>query len=383
MTDTAVIDDPAAPIDFDTAINEEVKRQGGAPPMPVTKKEPPKEAPKPPEKPVEQKPPTPEVKAAPNAAPEKKDPLQKLSELRTPDAPLKTEGEEKAQSRWMELKTAEKERDDLKGRIPQLEGKIRELEAKAWKDEEKSELDELRVFRKAKAIELTPEWQNQVEIPRKQRKDFINRFSEHYQINRDSLWEAFDLTDPFQRSERIDEVLKGAQKEVPAQMAATVAQIAGDLPVIRAADEQMRKEALERGTALESEKAQASEKEISKSREEYQKDHGYVHSELSKKLPTLFSDPALAEAVKNAIPADDSRTMAYQAQAGELLPRIVEKLMETEKELATYKQERADRAAASPTMQKTDVALPKDKQAASSLEEAIELQKKYDPRTMG
>ncbi len=334
----------------------------------------------------------------------KKDPLAKVETLTATVEP--EDKDKKAQSRWMELKAAEKERDELrqwraeqeKYRTEQ-EKKLKELEAKTWKEEERARFDELQKKERAWEVEATPEWKQQIEIPFKQRETYVNEVAKHFGIDSSALWTAMDEPHPFKRNEKIDELITATneariekgEKPIASNFSGDLAKVGNEFQIIYSTMAQKRQEALELGTSLESQKAQMTEKQQAEQQEAYKKEYTDVRSELEKRLPALFGAKdlqiegvSLAQAVEEAVPAEDARGKAYQAIAGEMLAFMTHRLKNVEAENATLKKEAAERAAASPGMQKTEIKVPaENKPEFASLEEAMAAQKRLAPQTMG
>lgn len=389
----------------DSALDTAIQQQAQTDPLsvgflsaPVPAKEEPKVEPKVEAKPAAKEAPKPEVKPTDKpkveAKPADKKPVtgDPLSKLDAAAPKPTTENEDKAQSRWMELKAAEKERNELKPKFDALQRELEATKAKLLKEEDLKHYESLKVKERAWEVENTPEWRAQITVPFQQREDYLNRMSQHYGIDKDALWSALDLADPFARGEKLDEVLKSGEKEVPSNVAAAVSQISQDLQVIYGQMDAHRKDAMDKAGALDSEKSKAQEAQERAEAEAYQTESADVYSQLEKKMTNLFGSAELliegqsaADAAKGAVPGDTPRAMAYQAMAGELLPFAQQRILQLETELATYKQEEKDRQQAQPGMEPTAPHIPgaKDKNVPGSLEEAIAQQKKFDPTSIG
>lgn len=343
-----------------------------------------KEAPKPEAKPkqeVQKKPDATNGKEIKTDA-KKSDPLSKF------DAVQPSEDDMKQQSKWMQLKAAEKERDELKPKLGEYENRIKELEAKIWPDDKIKRFEELQTKERAWEVENTPEWHQHIEVPFKQREAWIDKMVAHYKLDKDQLWAALDIADPFARGEKIDEVLGSSEKPIPANTAGSLAQIGNDLQTIYGEMERKRADALKMGASLESEKAQMTEKQQAEEQQALTEAQEEVRGQLEKKLPSMFSDEdlkiagiSLADAVKGAAPADNPRGRAYQAQAGEILPYIVHKLMDVEQRLAAFHKEEKDRNEAKPGMTPTGIKLPSDdKPEFASLDDAMKAQPSWEAK---
>lgn len=314
------------------------------------------------------------------------------------DVPAVTDEDQKKQSRWMELKAAEKERNELKEWRTKEEKRIKDLEARQWKEDERKELEELRLERKARAVEQTPEWNQQIAVPFQQRQGYVERAAKHYGIDSDRLWSAMDTEDSFVRNEKIEELIASTneariakdEKPIPSNISSDLATVGNQLQVIYAEMARKRAEALELDKSLTTQKSQMTEKAQAEQKSEYETQHKEVRTTLEKQLPALFGNkelPAiegvsLSDAVDNATPAQDSRGQAYQAQAGEIMPYMTHRLIALEAENKTLKEEAAARAAANPRLQQTTVNLPTEKSRGEykTLDEAMVAQARFDHR---
>jgi hypothetical protein len=390
---------PPADLDFDKAISDHMAQQGQSQPPTQPKAE--KPAPKPT---TQQKPQESPKKATDKPLVEDKtkeapkNPFDKLDALKPKEEQAQEQSQQaeipdtapKDQQAWTHLKKSIKEANaklaeltPIKEQFEKLQREHEVLKNKPFQlpEDIKGELEDLRTLKAAYDVEDTPEWQQRITVPFQQREGYLKKVAAHYKIDESALLAASDEPDPIVRAEKMEEVLRTGEKELPMAQAAMVNQAVNELHMIYSEMNNMRQNAQNVWSAKQGKNAELLKTQETEKTQKWQAAAQDTYQKLHDKLPQFFEDGDFAESVKGASIAEDEPTRAYQAQAGELLPHVVQRLFEAEAKIRQFEAGNQARAAAKPSMTPTDVVLPKEQgDAPTSLEEAMRMQKSWDSR---
>ena len=301
--------------------------------------------------------PAPEVKAdvvPADLAPEKDKP-ETLKDFDNPwEAEIKTDEEKKVEAetkkeevpepefkvpaqkaKWGELRDKANELDKLKPEFESLKTKIAELEKAEPKlaPEVEAELQELRNFRSAYAIEETPEYQQAVTAPMVEVKNTLDQVAEYAGVEVQKLYDALDIGNPFQRASAIRKALVASENEVSEdaiQMAITATNEFHKNVVPKM--NELKANAAEIQKSLQSQKQVQQEQMTQKQKAELASASTEMFSKLEsnlKKIPGLFDDPKVGEAMKKAAlanPSEKPMLAAYQAQVAAAMPYLIQTL---------------------------------------------------------
>lgn len=249
-----------------------------------------------------------------------------------PEPTFKSEAQKIA---WEGLRAEAKELKALKPQLETLKTKLAELEKAEPKlaPDVEAELQELRNFRSAYAIEETPEYQQAVTAPMSEVKTTLDQVAEYAGVDAQALYDSLDITNPFQRASAIRKALTASENEVgedAVQMAinATNEFHKNVVPKMQ----ELKANAAEIQKSLQSQKQVQQEQMTQKQQAEMQAASTEIYSKLEanlKKIPGLFDDPRVGEAMKKAALADPSQKpmlAAYQAQVAAAMPYLIQTL---------------------------------------------------------
>lgn len=301
--------------------------------------------------------PAPEVKAdaVPTDLTPKEDKPETLKDFDNPwEAEIKTDEEKKTETeakkdevpepvfkepaqkaKWGELRDKANELDKLKPEFESLKTKIAELEKAEPKlaPEVEAELQELRNFRSAYAIEETPEYQQAVTAPMVEVKNTLDQVAEYAGVEVQELYDALDIQNPFQRASAIRKALVASENEVgedAIQMAITATNEFHKNVVPKM--QELKANATEIQKSLQSQKQVQQEQMTQKQKAELAAASTEMFSKLEanlKKIPGLFDDPKVGEAMKKAAlanPSEKPMLAAYQAQVAAAMPYLIQTL---------------------------------------------------------
>jgi len=290
-----------------------------------------------------------------NLAPDVDKPTEALKDFDNPwEAEIKTEEEKKeleakkeevvpeptfkneAQTaKWGELKAKATELDKLKPEVESLKAKIIELEKAEPKlaPEVETELAELRNFRSAYAIEETPEYQAEVIAPMSEIRNTLDQVAEYAGVEATALYESLDIANPFQRAGAIRKALLASENEVgedAIQMAITATNEFHKNVVPKM--NELKANAAEIQKSLQGQKQIEQARMSEKQQAELKAASTEIYSKLEanlKKIPGLFDDPKVGEAMKKAAlanPSEKPMLAAYQAQVAAAMPYLIQTL---------------------------------------------------------
>ena len=314
--------------------------------------------------PVQQPAPTPPADTSPKPEPSGSalDGLPDMSALDVAtEEPNPSTGEEQVQSteqapvspqkaKWDELKVKAKELDQIKPQLETLRKELEEVKQKPSIPEEvQKEIEELRQIRFAVELEKTPEWQQAVEAPSAEVLGQFQQIADFYNVDYNELVAAADDTNPLRRGKSIREFLsRNEVEEVTPEVLSLATSAAEKLHGIYAKMAELKSKSSEVYRSLEAKRSMESEQEKNAREQKYQASHKEVFGLLQQRLPDFFKNTDLAEAVKQARPADEPQMQAYQAAAAVLLPETLKELKAAKQEIAKLSKAVAARAAATP-----------------------------------
>lgn len=299
--------------------------------------------------------PAPEAKAdevTTDLAPEKDKPAEGLKDFDNPwEAEIKTEEEKKAEEpkkddvpeptfkseaqkvKWGELRTKAEELDKLKPEVETLKAKITELEKAEPKlaPDVEAELTELRNFRSAYAIEETPEYYQAVTVPMSEVKTTLDQVAEYAGIDAKALYDSLDIANPFQRASAIRKALLSSENEVGEDAVQMAVNATNDFHKnVAPKMQELRANAAEIQKSLQSQQQVQKEQMTQKQQAELSAASTEIYSKLEanlKKIPGLFDDAKVGEAMKKATlanPSEKPMLAAYQAQVAAAMPYLIQ-----------------------------------------------------------
>ncbi len=261
---------------------------------------------------------------------EKKEPEAKKDEV--PEPTFKSEAQK---VKWGELRTKAEELDKLKPEVESLKTKLAELEKAEPKlaPDVEAELQELRSFRSAYAIEETPEYQAAVITPMSEIRNTLDQVAEYAGVDATALYDSLDIANPFQRAGAIRKALLASENEVgedAVQMAINATNEFHKTVVPKM--QELKANAAEIQKSLQSQKQVQQEQMTQKQQAEMQAASTEMFGKLEanfKKIPGLLDDPKVGEAMKKAAlanPSEKPMLAAYQAQVAAAMPYLIQKL---------------------------------------------------------
>jgi hypothetical protein len=242
-----------------------------------------------------------------------------------------------------ETKRAKEQAKDAQIRYEKLQKEYETFKATPKDSEETSKkLAELETWKRAQDLKGTPEWKTSVEAPIQQSLSLLERIAGHAKIDAKALIDATDEPIQFERILAIRKVFEAAEEPVPDTLITAAVNEADKLHPLYEKASKMEKEAEQTLNSLnhqtEQQKAAAAKAEEAA----YLKHHDHIYGQMAAKLPSIFSNPEVAEEIKSARPATDPADKAFQAQAAAALPTIVKELFAAREEV---KKERAAKLA--------------------------------------
>jgi len=257
------------------------------------------------------------------------------AEAKKEDTPEPVFKEPAQKAKWGELRSKAEELDKLKPELETLRTKIAELEKAEPKlsSEVEAELQELRNFRSAYAIEETPEYQQTVTAPMVEVKNTLDQVAEYAGVEVQKLYDALDIQNPFQRASAIRKALVASENDVgedAIQMAITATNEFHKNVVPKM--QELKANAAEIQKSLQSQKQIQQEQMTQKQKAELAAASTEIYAKLEanlKKIPGLFDDPKVGEAMKKAAlanPSEKPMLAAYQAQVAAAMPYLIQTL---------------------------------------------------------
>ena len=260
---------------------------------------------------------------------------KKVEEPKKDEVPEPTFKSEAQTAKWGELKAKATELDKIKPEVESLKAKLAELEKAEPKlaPDIETELTELRNFRSAYAIEETPEYQAAVVAPMSEIRNTLDQVAEYAGVASTALYDSLDITNPFQRAGVIRKALLASENEVgedAIQMAITATNEFHKNVVPKM--NELKANAAEIQKSLQGQKQVEQARMSEKQKAEMAASSTEMYTKLEanlKKIPGLFDDPKVGEAMKKAAlanPAEKPMLAAYQAQVAAAMPYLIQKL---------------------------------------------------------
>jgi hypothetical protein len=242
-----------------------------------------------------------------------------------------------------ETKRAKEQAKDAQIRYEKLQKEYETFKATPKDSEETSKkLAELETWKRAQDLKGTPEWRTAVEAPIQQSLSLLERIAGHAKIDAKALIDATDEPIQFERILAIRKVFEAAEEPVPDTLITAAVNEADKLHPLYEKASKMEKEAEQTLNSLNHQTEQQKAAAAKAEEDAYLKHHDHIYGQMAAKLPSIFSNPEVAEEIKSARPATDPADKAFQAQAAAALPTIVKELFAAREEV---KKERAAKLA--------------------------------------
>lgn len=284
-----------------------------------------------------------------------------------------------AQVRWKDLRKIEDEYKAIKPEYEKLKKELDEVRSKPPQapPEVEAELNELRQFRAAHDVENTPEFQEAVVTPLQEQFDRLQNVADYAKIDYDALVKATDEINPLMRGKAIRNLLASSSEEVDEAVIQEAVDAAKALHPLYKKGQELKDKALEIKNALTGKEKVQTEAQKAEQQRAYQKASQELHGTLAAnfKATGLFDAPELSDAVLKAAQADvreDPQMAAYQAQAGVILPALMEKYQEQLNRNAELERIVKARGKANPALSsRTEAPAQMDEDPQKSLNAAI------------
>lgn len=270
------------------------------------------------------------------------------------------------QTRWMQLKTAEKELKDLRPKFEELTKKLESIEVNgAIPEDVQKKLDRFEQMFAEQELENQPEFQNEVLVPIHRAFTDLGDIAKGANLDPmqgQALLEAIRNTSQIERARAIRKIISsgnagmedGEPVALPDQeisdMVSAAIGIARELH-----DKHWPKEVAYRGKAREIAQAhkESSTHETVKQKAEREKAYTEEASKLAdtvkERLPLVFDQhPDAYEAIKNAKPSTELADQVFDAQAGHLVNFMAKTINSLNREIGELKAREKARQQASP-----------------------------------
>ena len=268
---------------------------------------------------------------------------------------------EKSKSGWAKLKEAKKavelERDTFKGELESLKSELERLKSEPRTAQNSEDIAAIRAeleSTKKKAeeyesrvalldVESTDEYQQNIAIPLRNAEETIQQYVSAYELNLEDIAKAAMAQSPLERNKLLAEIVGGMNDFDKLEFKKVV----DDARLLWQRQIQVRENAKESLKYVEEQRKLAAEAENKKLRETYNAEADSVWGSLTKRLPWLSEDKAVAERLNNDARNIDIGTLtpkekAFAAYASVALPSVIERyekqISELSKELGTYKE---------------------------------------------
>lgn len=350
---------------------EEASKRGPRPAQEVkveTVKEAPKVEAKPEPAKTEEKP---EVKRSIDALKPKEDvKVEAKAEVKVdPDAPSKE------QSRWMELRAAEKELQEIKPKWGESAKKIEEYEQKLKAvEEERRELTELRSMRDMTDITRNPGYQQEVEVPYQGIFRKASEIAEYAGIDVQALMDVLKDTNTLRRGKAVETLLEGAKETVPSAAISALVSEADKLEGIQQKYHEYHEKAAQLREQHENAKKADEFKAKTEAEEVIKRAHAEVHGIFKARVSDVLDEATLKQAMESAAASksDDPMDRAYRHQAEFLVPSLIAKVRSLTAEIAAHKQEQQEVIAAKPKVVQQAPKEPGRQFAYTNISEAVQ-----------
>lgn len=237
-----------------------------------------------------------------------------------------------------EKKRAMEQAKDAESRFQKLQKEFETFKTSAPKLEE---FEALKRERDARNVTSSQAWEDEVAAPIRAHHESLKSTAETAGIDGEELLDAADQKTPFARAQAVRALFKKldsvSEEPIPLDLVSDVILAveaeARDLHALYAKGTKMEADAeqtlLSINHQTEQQKAAAAKAEEAA----YLKHHDHIYEQMAKKLPSIFSNPEVAEEIKSARPATDPADKAFQAQAAAALPTIVSELFKLRQEV--------------------------------------------------
>lgn len=258
--------------------------------------------------------------------------------------------------KWGELKKKATERDTFEKELTDLRAKLQEFEKNPKVPEKvQKELERLRQFEAAVAIEKTPDYQEAVTKPYQAQVNRIQEVAEYAQVDMNKLMDAANEVNTLRRAKAIRDVLSSSEVEMDEQAINIAVRAADTLhSEVYPKDAELRSKAQEIWHGFEGRQAVETAKQREARETAFKQASTEMFDTLKAKLAPLkiFEDGDLAQKVQSAVQADPSSEpmlAAYQAQAGVFVPVLVQQINDLRTQLAAAQKVLKARGASEPT----------------------------------
>lgn len=306
---------------------------------PALKPEPDKqEAPKP-------EPGKPEAAPAPKETEPPKSGVEKIlgTKPENPEQPT-----DKPLTRWKELREKEQRLEtEIMPELEKLRTELQDLRSRVPEDVDK-ELTELRQFRYMHDIRSSPEYVEAIVKPYNRHNGLLSEIGQYLAIEQGVLAEAVNEPNPILRAEKVESALRTSEREVSASLIAKATDAADHIHELAVKGQEMEAKAEELRNANAAKKTYEEAQRTKLEAEQRRKAADEVYAAIESKLGPVLARDEVAQAVKAARYAETHNEKAYQAQAGELLPYLVEEGNQLRAKVAELEGILADRNRAKP-----------------------------------
>lgn len=257
--------------------------------------------------------------------------------------------------RWGELRKTETLYKQIAPEYEKLKAEVEQLRTASATpkvpEEVEKELNDLRQFQAAYDVENTPDFVEAVSKPITAQLTRLQEVADYAKVNLDALMKATDEPNSLRRKQAIKQVLSESTEEVDDAAVAEAVEAANALHPLYAKGNELREKALEIQSALKGKQKVQTEQQKQAQQQQFQRAQQEMGEKLEANFKPLgfFEDAAFKKEVfaeQPADPAADPMMAAYQAQAGKILPTLMNKYNEVIKELHEQKRINAARGKA-------------------------------------
>lgn len=260
--------------------------------------------------------------------------------------------EPKAKLTWKTLRAIEAEHKQLKPQYETLKAELEQLRQNQGKlpEDIQREIEELRNFQAATAIEQTPEWKTTVSQPVQNLFARLGAVAETTKVSYDELVQLSNEPNGYLRNKKIQALMSQDGGEFDQSDLLEANETCSELNKVYQHAHSLKQKAAEIKTALEGKQTLESQQKT----QEFQQKLSTSASTMAERFKaSLKSTDILSEQILQDVvsvrPADintEPEMAIYQAQAGKLVPHLITKLQAATKELAATKKILAARGAA-------------------------------------
>jgi len=301
---------------------------------------------------------TEEVKADPTKTVEE-DPLAGLETLKVGEKkPEAKEGEKKSEEitdttpAGKVIAEFKKEKAELAKSLAARDEEIVKLKEAAMDPDARKRLEVLESMHAVRALPEREDYKKEVILPQGEQESIRDAVAEVISVSSAELQTILEIKNPLQRNIAIRKAVTATKLDDEKDVASAIS----TLEAVGAAMADIEKKHLGYvSNARELEKKSRSEhametskqqqERLAKEAKEFSEASTWVESQLTERMPALFTHPELgkevSEAVKAAKPSDTPNGRAYQAQAAKILPFMTKLLIEKLGKLSEYEAKEA------------------------------------------